>query len=101
MNARVALRKIIMDTELDQTQPPSLSRFSTAAFSAVRPGMVSRPISKVPTMGHLKQDSHQIAVRPSDAFLMPIPFSSRRITRCLGATCLPAFSVMNEHDAVC
>ncbi|TFK89681.1 hypothetical protein K466DRAFT_597565 [Polyporus arcularius HHB13444] len=56
LNARVGLRKIIMDTELDQTQPPSLSH-----FSAARPGGVSRPVSKAPTIGHLKQDSHQVA----------------------------------------
>lgn len=66
LNARVGLRKIIMDTELDQTQPPSLSN-----FSAARPGGVSRPVSKVPT-SHLHQDSHQFAVRPSSS--TPSPF---------------------------
>ncbi|RPD62598.1 hypothetical protein L226DRAFT_532409 [Lentinus tigrinus ALCF2SS1-7] len=64
LNARVALRKIIMDTELDQTQPPNPSQFSgVAAFSAVRPSPVSsgRPVSKAPTMSNLKEDGHQIA----------------------------------------
>ncbi|KAI0712395.1 hypothetical protein C8Q76DRAFT_797251 [Earliella scabrosa] len=53
LNARVALRKIIMDSELDQERPPT-------EFSQRGP---SRPVSKVPPLAVARPmpDGHQIA----------------------------------------